>query len=527
MFVPYQGQSSDYELSELVEMAANAPDVYMLDGIRSQLKPKQWLIMLTSGSGWDPDIQFLLDGVLNGFNMINKHSVIPQYKCKNYKSCWKGENGEKLHKLLLSEVESGKLSRVDYEPNCVHAIGVINKKNSKKIRPIIDCKRPEKLSVNSHADQALDTFKFITIDMVTQGIVEGKCYMSTIDLASAYRSILINPENRSYFGLEYRGQWFVDNCVCFGCKAAPYVFNRITDSVSRYLRDCGITCYNYLDDMICVSPSYEQGVKDQLFLLRVLRGLGFYIAWEKVHSPSKICTYLGIVIDAEKAQLRLPKERLCKLRHELKFWTNRKKATEKQIQKLVGHLTHCARVIKGGKLYMYFLFELLKAAKGKRKVKLDAKFHQDLSWWSIFACHFNYTPLVNTATDMTWVSLYAHDEFVRISGWDFEMEALIIPTTESMVGYSLTKESIELHIPQEIAWDNTARELCALWVFLSHNCELHDCTIILFCLRKYLWLCLKKMRYKDEFICMVQRHIFWWTMRHNVRLEVLWRPLSD
>lgn len=76
--------------------------------------------------------------------------------------------------------------------------------------------------------------------------------------------------------------------------------------------------------------------------------------------------------DTEKKELRLPEGRLAKLKGELEFWKGKSKATEKQLQVLVGHLSHCARIIKEGKLYMHYLFKKLKEAKGKRRVKLDA-----------------------------------------------------------------------------------------------------------------------------------------------------------
>lgn len=47
-----------------------------LYGVRSQLKPYAWLEMLTSGSGVDPDFHFLLDGVVNGFRVVNKETDI-------------------------------------------------------------------------------------------------------------------------------------------------------------------------------------------------------------------------------------------------------------------------------------------------------------------------------------------------------------------------------------------------------------------------------------------------------------------
>lgn len=76
--------------------------------------------------------------------------------------------------------------------------------------------------------------------------------MSTLDLANAYRSSMIFQGDRQYFGLQMEDDILVDNFLCFGCKSAPFIFNRITDSICRYLRDIGIEAYNYLDDIICL-----------------------------------------------------------------------------------------------------------------------------------------------------------------------------------------------------------------------------------------------------------------------------------
>lgn len=112
-----------------------------------------------------------------------------------------------------------------------------------------------------------------------------------------------------------------------------------------------------------MSKDYETGIKDQLLLISVVRRLGFYIAWAKVQSPTRCGTYLGIELDLENRQMRLPKERMIKLREELKFWKNKNKATTKQLEILIGHLCHCSRIIQGGTLYLHYLFEILRQSR--------------------------------------------------------------------------------------------------------------------------------------------------------------------
>lgn len=56
--------------------------------------PKFWLKMLTSGSGVDPDIHYVLEGMLNGFRVVDREAEVPVYCCGNYNSCYTEGNRE-------------------------------------------------------------------------------------------------------------------------------------------------------------------------------------------------------------------------------------------------------------------------------------------------------------------------------------------------------------------------------------------------------------------------------------------------
>lgn len=170
----------------LINNALNASDNYYLDGVLAQLHPPAWAKMLTSGSGVDPDIAFVLDGILNCFNVVNQSDNIPSHKCHNYTSCFENDNLVQLRNLIEMELLAGKLSESNVTPTCIHSMGVSKKKESKKIRPITDCSRPKSLSVNQHMSQVYDRFKYISIDRIIAKIVEGNetsVFLSTIDLA--------------------------------------------------------------------------------------------------------------------------------------------------------------------------------------------------------------------------------------------------------------------------------------------------------------------------------------------------------
>ena len=201
------------------------------------MKPAAWLNMLSYGDSWDPDAHFILDGIYHGFHMVDPCSSLQSYHMENYGSAL--TNHHHISELLDQEITQGKLSITEIMPTCVHSLGAIIKPSG-KIRPITDCSRPKNVSVNNYMDEVFSSFCYTTIDKVVSAVKCGS-YMCTVDIQSAYRSIAIHPDDRTYFGLKWdfgngKGDVLMtDNYMCFGSRSAPFLFSRLTDSISRYM----------------------------------------------------------------------------------------------------------------------------------------------------------------------------------------------------------------------------------------------------------------------------------------------------
>ena len=223
----------------------------------SPLRPKGWFEILHHGNEWDPDAMFILDGVYNGFHVVDPSADVPIYDCKNYSSCYAEENFSKLDNILLSELNAGKLSLTSSKPNQVHSLGAIPKPNG-SVRHITDCSRPKIRSVNNFMKDTFSSFAFNTLDDAVVNINPGS-YMATVDLQDAYRSVPIHPEDRKHFGLSWDfgsgPVYLTDNFLCFGSKCSAFIFNRLTDAVARYMSYHGYICYNYLDDFILIADT--------------------------------------------------------------------------------------------------------------------------------------------------------------------------------------------------------------------------------------------------------------------------------
>ena len=206
--------------------------------------------MLYFNDKWDEDSHFILDGVYNGFRAVDKDAFVPIYDQTNYNSCYSDANYSKMNDILSRELNMGKISATSVKPCQIHALGAIPKPNG-SVRHINDCSRPVKTSVNNYMKDTFSTFKFNTIDDIITD-VHPNCYMATVDLQDAYHSVPIHPEDRTHFGLRWNfgdgNIYLTDNFLCFGSRCSAFIFNRLTDSVSRFMNINGYTCYNYLDD---------------------------------------------------------------------------------------------------------------------------------------------------------------------------------------------------------------------------------------------------------------------------------------
>ena len=107
-----------------------------------------------------------------------------------------------------------------------------------------------------------------TIDDVLQYIKSGS-FMATLDLQSAYQAVPLHPDKRASFGIRWDfGQGDVtlcDNFLGFGTKVAPFIFDRMTDSISSRMWNCGFMCFNYLNDFIVIADTYEQSKQAQVY----------------------------------------------------------------------------------------------------------------------------------------------------------------------------------------------------------------------------------------------------------------------
>ena len=372
---------------------------HYIGGVRSQLKPCRFAsIVCDDLNVWSSKHRGLLDGIADGFEIVQ--GEIPNYECSNYKSILEPGPKSQMNVIVQKELDEGMISEVFSKPHCIHSLGAVPKPGG-KIRPITDCSRPSNVSINNYCGSLFREFTYKSVENVVEILNSGD-YMGVIDIKSAYRSVPIRAEHRTYMGfrweVEGKLRTFVDNRLCFGHRLGPCYFNDISSFIYDVLtvRD-NVNIVNYLDDFIVVAPSYEDCASGQTKVVNLLRFLGFHVSYEKMTSPCRVTTFLGIEIDSEKMELRLPEAKLEKLRSILDIYKFEEKITKHDLESLGGLLSHCSHVVRGGKIFCRRIYQLYKdmLAKGKKWIRIPAEIRRDIEWWDKFCTHFNGVSKIN------------------------------------------------------------------------------------------------------------------------------------
>ncbi len=106
-------------------------------------------------------------------------------------------------------------------------------------------------------------------------------------------------------------------------------------------------------------------------------------------------TFLGIELDTVAMTLRLPRDKVCRLRREIDCWSKRRCCTKRELQSLIGMLQHASCVVRPGRTFLRRLIALLSVAKKPHhRIRLNRGFRSDLAWWATFLPAWNGTSMM-------------------------------------------------------------------------------------------------------------------------------------
>ena len=333
----------------------------------------------------DIDKNYLLDGIQYGFSIVDREVVVKNVETNNHASCRTGTNKHRIEQMLRLEISNGRYVPVNTKPDICSPLAAIDKPDG-SLRIIQNASIPNDLSLNDYSDKKV-TVKYQTVKDALDMIVPGS-FCCKIDLKSAYRSVGIRPSQYHMAGLQWKFAgdhevtYMVDTRLMMGTSKAPSIFHRLSQAVKRCMEKRGYNVVAYLDDFLIVADDYVTCLNGQHALLKLLRELGFSIAWKKVEGPTRKLTFLGIAIDTVNMTVGLPDSKVAELVQVLQEFRTKKRASLKQLQSLAGRLNWACNVIKCGRSYLHNILHTMSSLRlPNHKARLSKTVFDDIEWW--------------------------------------------------------------------------------------------------------------------------------------------------
>ena len=367
----------------------------MASSIHTPLIPAAWLRNLRHHPHQDL-VQYFLQSITTGFRLGSDGSITKSAK-KNLRSA--ADHPAIVDDYLHKELLLGRISGPYPPSTCpgihINRFGVIPKNHQQdKWRLITDLSHPSGSSVNDGIPSQLCTLTYVTIDDAVLSILKSgrSTMLAKIDIKNAFRLLPVHPADRHLLGMKWRGCVYIDHCIPFGLCSAPKLFNILVDLLAWIMEDAGVSyLIHYLDDYLTMGPPQSTVCQQNLnIFISLCSELGVPLAAEKLEGPSTSLSFLGIILDTERMEIRLPEDKVARIKQLLTTWLLKRKATKRQIVSLVGTLHHATKVVRPGRA---FVARMYSTAAKLRKMhfisRLNISFRSDVLWWHTFLQAWN------------------------------------------------------------------------------------------------------------------------------------------
>ena len=177
-----------------------------------------------------------------------------------------------------------------------------------------------------------------------------------------------------------------------GCASSCAIFESFSTAL-EWIATQKLGCHgivHILDDFLFIEKTRKLCEESLQKFLEFCSDVGVPIAVEKTFQPSKIMDFVGITLDSERMEARLPLEKIDKCFSLIDEFMNRKSCKKREMESLIGYLNFTCSVVLPGRA---FLRRLISAIMGVKQpyhyIKISAEMKSDLTMWKTFVENFN------------------------------------------------------------------------------------------------------------------------------------------
>ena len=145
-----------------------------------------------------------------------------------------------------------------------------------------------------------------------------------------------------------------------------------------------------LDDFLTIDPPRTDGERSMALLMMIFKRLNVPIAMHKTVGPVMCHEYLGIILDTQKMEARLPQEKTDRICDFIFKLHKRSSCTKREILQLPGHLNFASPVILPGRSFVSYLIKMSTTISELHHfVHINKECRIDLEFWLRFLQNWN------------------------------------------------------------------------------------------------------------------------------------------
>lgn len=179
--------------------------------------------------------------------------------------------------------------------------------------------------------------------------------MGKVDIHKAFRLLPINPADFDLLGIMFQGKIYIDKNLPFGCSISCALFEKFVTFLHWVIKYKSTlpTLDHYLDDFFFSGTENCRKLMNEFMVLSI--ELGVPLAINKTVGSTTKLTFLGLDIDTVLMLIRIPVDKLNKLKNGIVYLLGRQKIQLREFESVVGLMAFCARAILSARVFSSFL----------------------------------------------------------------------------------------------------------------------------------------------------------------------------
>ena len=243
-------------------------------------------------------------------------------------------------------------------------------------------------------------------------------WLTKVDLKDAYFTIPVHMDHQKYLRFSAQGKVFQFTCLPFGLSSAPWVFTKTLKPVAAFVRGLGWRVVFYIDDILLMAETKERARDQTMGLTHLLQSLGFTLNEKKVIlEPTRKLDFLGFTVDTVSMELRLPGDKLKKIRAEARKIWGAESVSGRALARLIGRMNATTQVIPPAALFYRHLQRDLARALDESQQNYDTQLRlsrdsrEELEWWNSKLQNWNGKSLLDKEVNLVI------DSDASLAGW--------------------------------------------------------------------------------------------------------------